>query len=82
MNMIAVKLHVIGALWAYTYTYIYRVIVANKLFTVQVAFGDVQTPTSNGDQNVLNSYLVNHTTSGGGNNALTALGQSWASIPC
>ncbi len=41
-----------------------------------------QTPTSNGDVNVLYSYLVNHTTSGGGNNALTALGTTWAAVPC
>lgn len=41
-----------------------------------------QTPTSNGDENVLYSYLVNHTTSGGGNNQLTALGTTWAAVPC
>ncbi len=41
-----------------------------------------QTPTSNGDVNVLYSYLVSHTTSGGGNNQLTALGTTWAAVPC
>ena len=41
-----------------------------------------QTPTSNGDPNVLNSYLVNHPSSGGGNNQLTSLGATWAAVPC
>lgn len=42
----------------------------------------LQTPTSNGDVNVLNSWLVNHTTTGGGNNALSALGTTWAAVAC
>ncbi|DBA70319.1 TPA: hypothetical protein ACH3X2_011741 [Trebouxia sp. C0005] len=56
--------------WAASRTWIERV------------FWNQATPTSNGDENVLYSYLVNHTTSGGGNNQLTALGTTWAAVPC
>ena len=42
----------------------------------------LQTPPSNADANVLNSWLVNRTASGGGNGQLTSLGQTWYSVPC
>lgn len=43
---------------------------------------DLQTPPEGTDANIQNSYLVDESISGSGNDSLTELGQAYASYPC